>query len=167
MQTTVKKKGYSKEITIVIASLLALLLACNSQIVFEQNKKIDPEGWAIEDTLVFEYAVKDTTQLFDIFLNVRNDVDYEYSNLFVFFQTRFPDGRIYRDTVEMTLADRQGKWTGRGVGSTRSNSFHFRKDVWFPMEGTYEFTIQHAMRMEVLSGITDMGIRLEYDKSSN
>jgi len=161
MQITAKKKTCNEGITIVVVSLLAILLACSSQIVFEENEKLAHGGWSVEDTLVFNYEVKDTTQLYDIFINVRNDVDYRYSNLFVFFQTSFPDGKIYRDTIEMTLADRQGKWIGRGVGSTRSNSFHFRKDVWFPLEGTYEFTIQHAMRMDVLPGITDMGIRLE------
>lgn len=144
-----------------LLTILGSLAACSENIVFEENQPINPRGWMVDDILVFEHELKDTTALHDIFLNVRNNTHYPYSNLYVFFQTRFPDGRVFRDTVEMTLADKQGKWTGKGFGKIKSNSFHFRKDVWFPIEGVYEFSIQHAMREEVLEGITDMGLRIE------
>jgi gliding motility-associated lipoprotein GldH len=153
--------NYNYQKLLIIIPLLALVIGCKEQIVFEQNQKTDEMGWPANEILNFEFEVKDTTQLFDIFLNVRNTTEYEYSNLYVFFQTDFPDGRTFRDTVEMILADHQGKWTGKGFGKLKSNSFHFRKDVWFPDEGVYEFTIQHAMREELLKGISDMGIKIE------
>lgn len=144
-----------------LLAILGGLAACGENIVFEENQKINPRGWMADEILVFEQELTDTTRLYDVFLNVRNNSEYPYSNLYVFFQTRFPDGRVFRDTVEMTLADKQGKWTGKGFGKIKSNSFHFRKDVWFPNQGVYEFSIQHAMREEVLEGITDMGMRIE------
>jgi gliding motility-associated lipoprotein GldH len=145
----------------IIIPLMVFIIGCNDQIVYEENHNTDEKGWSVNDVLVFEFEVKDTTQLYDIFLNVRNTTDYGYSNLYVFFQTDFPDGRTFRDTVEMHIADRQGKWTGKGFGKLKANSFHFRKDVWFPLEGMYELTIQHAMREEMLIGISDMGVRIE------
>jgi gliding motility-associated lipoprotein GldH len=146
---------------LIIFPLLVLAFGCNEKIVYENNHKTDEKGWHLDQVLAFEFEVKDTTELYDIFLNVRNTTDYGYSNLYVFFQTNFPDGRTFRDTVEMTIADRQGKWTGKGFGKLKANSFHFRKDVWFPEVGMYEFTIQHAMREETLKGISDMGLRIE------
>lgn len=146
---------------LIIIPLVVWMYGCNEKIAFEDNFKTNEKGWSVDEKLIFEFEVKDTTQLYDIFLNARNTTDYGYSNLFIFFQTDFPDGRVFRDTVEMIIADRQGKWTGKGFGKLKANSFLFRKDVWFPEKGIYEFTIQHAMREETLVGISDMGVRIE------
>lgn len=141
--------------------LLIGLMACNPQVVFEQNKKVDSQGWEFTHFYEFQETFTDTTALYDLFLNVRNNTDYPYSNFIVFFETEFPDGRIFRDTIETILADRGGKWTGTGFGNIKTNSFHFRKDVWFPLEGEYIFRIEQAMRRELLPGITDIGLRIE------
>ncbi len=146
---------------LVLPFLMILFASCNNQVVMEESHKIDTKGWHAEKVLVFEHEIEDTTALHDVFLNVRNNNEYPYSNFYVFFQTQFPDGTVYRDTIEMLLADREGKWTGKGFGRIKSNSFHFRKDVWFPLEGTYEFSVQHAMREEYLEGIVDIGMRIE------
>ncbi len=153
-----KKATYRFFILIPFAILFS---GCNENIIFEKSQNIPSEGWHKEEAIEFEKEIRDTTRLHDIFLNVRNNHEYPYSNLYVFFHTVFPDGTIYKDTIEMILADRQGQWTGKGFGKIKSNSFHFRKDVWFPLEGQYTFTIQQAMREEHLRGITDIGIRIE------
>lgn len=149
--------------TFLICSMLVVMafMGCSSGVVFEKSEKIGADGWHFRDTIVFQTEIADTLALYDIYLNVRNDQHYPYRNLFVFFETRFPDGRIFRDTIEAELADRTGQWKGSGFGRVKSNSFHFRKDVWFPLEGKYTFTIEQAMREEYLRGITDIGIRIE------
>jgi gliding motility-associated lipoprotein GldH len=146
---------------IMVFTFVATLSGCNENILFEENQSVNTRGWHVNDTLFFTYNLSDTTALHDLYINVRNSADYPYSNLYIFFETYFPDGRVYRDTVEMILADRFGQWTGSGFGSIKSNSFHFRRDVWFPLAGEYQFAIQHAMREESLRGISDMGIRIE------
>ncbi|MFN2394618.1 MAG: gliding motility lipoprotein GldH [Bacteroidales bacterium] len=152
-----------KTILIIPVGILFFLLlwACSSDVVFEKNKSIDTDGWYFEDVVSFSNSFNDTTQLYDIFLNVRNNNEYSYRNFIVFFETEFPDGRIFRDTIETILADRAGNWTGKGFGNIKTNSFHFRRDVWFPVEGEYLFRIEQAMREEYLKGITDIGIRIE------
>jgi gliding motility-associated lipoprotein GldH len=150
----------------LIYSVLAIVLplffiACNPDVVFEKNQSIDSNGWYYRDVITFSHNFSDTTVIHDIFLNVRNNSEYPYSNFIVFFETEFPDGRIFRDTIETILADRQGNWTGDGFGNIKTNSFHFRRNVWFPLEGDYLFRIEHAMREEYLKGITDIGIRVE------
>jgi gliding motility-associated lipoprotein GldH len=156
----INRKSFARAI---LPAILALIFfsACNDNIVFEENHSVNSRGWHINDTLIFNYTVKDTTALYDLYINVRNNTEFPYSNFYVFFETQFPDGRVFRDTVEMMLADRFGNWTGRGFGNIKSNSFHFRRDVWFPLEGGYTFAVQHAMREEAIKGISDMGIRIE------
>ncbi len=146
---------------LILVPLALLLGSCNEDVVFEKSQDLDSDGWHMNDVVTFQKEISDTTQLFDIFLNVRNNHEYPYSNFYVFFHTTFPSGTVYKDTIEMILADRQGNWTGEGFGKIKSNSFHFRKDVWFPEQGEFTFTIQHAMRDEYIEGISDIGMRIE------
>lgn len=150
--------------TNIIAFLFVLALvfsACDRLLVFEQNQSISAKGWAQEEKLSFRAEINDTLGLHQIYLNVRNTTDYAYRNLYLFLDIEFPGGTLLRDTIEGILADRSGQWTGSGFGSIKSNRFLFRDQVWFPETGTYTFTLQQAMREEVLEGIADIGIRIE------
>lgn len=150
------KKFYT---LLLVAGLL--FAACDQSLVYQSHQTIAPEGWHFEDKLVFETTITDTTSLHNMYVDVRNTTDYGFSNFYIFMNIIFPDGKTLRDTIEFTLADRAGKWTGRGLGKIRSNRFLFRTDVWFPVPGSYRFEMEQAMREEVLAGIADMGLRIE------
>jgi len=96
-----------------------------------------------------------------VYLNVRNGPEYPYSNIFIFMNTVFPDGQIARDTIELTLADYDGRWLGSGMGSVKFSRFLFQKNVQFKQAGTYRFILEQAMRVRELSGIHDVGLRIE------
>lgn len=144
-------------------TLIALLIitACDQSLVFEAHRALPLEGWHYKEKVVFEAPINDTTSLHNLYIDVRNTTDYGFSNFFLFLDIQFPDGKTLRDTIECILADRTGKWTGKGFGKIRSNRFLFRTDVWFPEQGTYVFKMEQAMRTEVLEGISDMGLRIE------
>lgn len=76
-------------------------------------------------------------------------------------KTTFPGGQFAMDTIECTLAEADGKWTGSGMGRVRFNRFLFQKDIRFRHGGTYEFTFEQAMRITELKGISDIGIRID------
>jgi gliding motility-associated lipoprotein GldH len=154
-------KLFGQKYILLFFGSLQLLWACQNSAVFQEQQAIPAEGWHAEGKLLFEAAITDTLSLHKFYLDIRNNTDYPYSNLFLFLDIEFPDGRNLRDTIECLLADKRGQWTGSGFGSIRFNRFLFRDDVWFPVTGTYRFKIQHGMREETLQGITDAGIRIE------
>ena len=88
-------------------------------------------------------------------------MNYPFANIIMFLDTRFPDGRIARDTVECQLADYDGRWLGTGAGSIKYNRFLFQKGVRFMQKGQYSFTFEQAMRMNDLYGIRDVGLEIE------
>lgn len=144
-----------------MAGCMFFCWACESAVVFQDQQAIPGRSWHYRDSLVFTAALNDTLSLHRMYLDIRNSTDYKYSNLFLFLDIEFPDGRILRDTLECILADRRGNWTGRGFGQLRFNRFLFRDDVWFPKEGIYTFTLYQGMREDELYGISDAGIRIE------
>jgi gliding motility-associated lipoprotein GldH len=146
-------------VLLVTASLI--FLSCDSRRFFENNKKIDQGVWKRTDKIRFEVTIPDTTTGYDFFINVRNDVDYPYANLYLFIETLTPAGIISRDTVECQLADYTGKWFGKGIGSVKFNRFLFRKMIRFRVPGKYFFGLEQAMRVNDLKGIRDVGLRIE------
>lgn len=154
---------YQHHRIIILVMLLAFLTlsACNNPTVYQEYKSTTAEEWDHREPVVFEMSIDDTLALHELHLLVRNNTDYAYSNFFLFLDIRFPDNTLLRDTIECFLADKSGKWTGKGFGSIKNNQFLFRDDVWFPLSGTYTFSFRHGMREETITGITDIGIRID------
>jgi len=149
-----------KKIVAVMAFYVALH-SCSANVVFESNEVLPSKGWKQDHEIVFEVEISDTLNLHDMYVNVRNTTDYEFSNLYLFLDIFFPGGTVLRDTLECILAEKSGKWTGSGFGKIKSNRFLFRTDVWFPETGKYQFVFQQAMRTDNLEGISDVGICIE------
>ncbi len=144
-----------------IIFLWLIMAACQPNVTYHETRSLSSDGWDYRDGILFEAEISDTLALHELYLDVRNTIDYPYSNLFLFMEIEFPDNRTLHDTIECVLADRRGEWTGKGIGQIRSNRFLFRDEVWFPVDGTYTFRIQHGMREEELEGLSDIGIRIE------
>ncbi|HSO87926.1 MAG TPA: gliding motility lipoprotein GldH [Draconibacterium sp.] len=142
--------------------LVIALLSCNSGGVFSKYKTIPKGLWHRDSLVVFQIPVTDTVQRHNLFLNVRNDINYKYSNLWLFIKIIQPgDTTAVRDTFEFTLADPTGKWLGEGFGGVKTNEMLFKRNVYFPVSGIYEIQIQHGMRGKLLEGITEVGFRVE------
>jgi gliding motility-associated lipoprotein GldH len=145
--------------------LLITMLSCNKNGIFNEYKTIPQAVWNRDSLVVFQITVTDTVQRHNLFLNVRNDIDYKYSNLWLFVEIIQPgDTTAVIDTFEFTLADQTGKWLGHGFGGVKTNEMLFKRNVYFPLAGNYELQIQHGMRGKLLEGITDIGFRLEKQK---
>ena len=86
---------------------------------------------------------------------------YAYRNLYLFLTTRLPNNNRTRDTLELILADPQGNWLGKGFGALHDNQILVRRNLSFPLAGRYTFSLQQAMRQDVLEGVADVGIRIE------
>jgi gliding motility-associated lipoprotein GldH len=141
--------------------LLLVIQSCDSKRIYEENKRIEKSIWNSKDKATFKVTITDILTKYNFYFNLRNGGDYQYSNIYLFLKTVFPDGRIARDTIECQLADYDGKWLGSGISNVKFNRFLFQKNVRFPQKGQYIFEVEQAMRVKDLKGITDIGIRLE------
>jgi gliding motility-associated lipoprotein GldH len=122
---------------------------------------VDESGWHSEEAINFEWEVTDTLQAYDFYVDLRHNQDYPFSNLYLFLEFNFPNGKIARDTLGCDLADERGQWYGSGFGNLVDHRIGFRQETTFPLKGSYRMTLRHAMRTDPLPGITDVGFRLE------
>ena len=155
--------SFPRTIHLLFFSILAFmaLQSCDSKRFYEENKRIENSSWNIREKAIFTVTIPDVQNRYSFYINLRNSTDYPYSNIFLFLKTVFPDGNTARDTLECQLADYSGKWLGSGITNVKFNRFLFQKGIRFPKEGQYIFEVEQAMRVKDLTGISDIGIRLE------
>ena len=139
------------------------LAACDGSDYYDESRSVNEHGWLQQDTLTFDVDVDDTVHLFNFLVEVRNSVEYPYSNTFLFINTTFPDGSVAYDTMECPLADPEGRWLGKRTGRYVDARYRLRGgSARFPMTGRYRFAVTNGMRDSAISGIKDIGLRVEY-----
>jgi gliding motility-associated lipoprotein GldH len=141
--------------------ILFLIASCGQFPVASDSYEVNPEGWYSDDTKSFEWTVEDTDYRYSIFVDVRHNQNYPFSNLYLFLDFTFPNGKNRRDTLGCTLADARGNWFGSGTGSLIDHRISFKEDFEFPIKGRYNLRVTQGMRQDPLQGVTDLGFRLE------
>ena len=135
--------------------------SCNSGSVYHEYVTIEGGSWHRDSIFHFEAPIEDSISLNNFFINIRNNSDYPYSNLYLFVTTEFPNGHSTIDTIECILADKDGRWLGSGSGSIKDNKIMLQQALRFPLNGTYHFYLEQGMREEKLEGIEDIGFSIE------
>ena len=163
MMTILKRNSFS----IVLISLF-LLFSCDDKTDFNQYKSIDSEGWKANESVFFEFEVKDTISPKNLFINIRNNSEYAFSNLYVITELIFPNETKVIDTLQYKMADKNGKFLGTGFTEIKENKLFYKEKKAFPFSGKYTFNVRHAMRkngdvkpIEFLKGIQNVGLSIE------
>lgn len=144
------------------------LLSCDDKRVFDEYKTISGGSWLKNSKISFQFDVNDTLTRKNLFINLRNNNSYEFSNLFLITKMIFPDGKQIIDTLEYDMADKTGKFLGKGFTEIKESKLFYKERIIFPASGTYRVEIKQAMRrngeingINSLNGITEVGFRIE------
>ena len=150
-----------RAIYLIIIFLSASLASCNSGIVYHEYITINEASWHRDSLLHYEVTIDDSLAVNNFFINIRNNNDYPYSNLYLFVTTQFPNGHTTTDTIECILAGKDGRWLGSGSGRIKENKIMLQQALRFPITGQYHFYLEQGMREEKLQGIEDIGFSIE------
>ncbi len=130
----------------------------DADIVYQNSKVIENNTWNKNEGVSFDFDINDTTEFYDFYFNLRTTNLYEWSNLFMFIEIGSPEEQFNIDTVEFSLANSVGEWTGISSGSIINNKILFISKKRFPSLGTYKLTFNQAMRQDDLTEVMDVGI---------
>ncbi|WP_422106721.1 gliding motility lipoprotein GldH [Winogradskyella sp.] len=149
---------------------LLLITSCDSNAVYDDYKSV-PNKWHKDSIASFNFKAPDTIDNYNLYVNLRNTNDYQFSNLFLIVELNYPNGKAVTDTLEYKMAAPNGELLGSGFSDIKENKLWYRgyKSLFkFSEHGEYLVNIQHAMRkngdvngVTNLEGITDIGFRVE------
>ena len=153
----------------ILAALVGVvfLVSCDDSIVKTDYKPTTNGSWNKDSVVEFNFTGLDTINKHDMFINIRNDNTFPYSNLFLIAELDYPNGDTVTDTLEYMMAEPDGTWLGKGYGSIKENKLWYKENVVFPASGVYTLRVSHAMRKNGnvagvvnLEGITDVGFEI-------
>lgn len=149
--------------TLSIIGIITLFVvsSCDPGRVFDDNKTIEGDAWYYKNRVPFDVRIKDTTKLYNVYVNLRVSADYKYSNIFMLVHTLNPDKKTDQRRIEIKLANESGKWLGSGLGDLYDYQFPAFRKVKFPQQGFYRFELEQNMRDDTLMHVKAAGIRVE------
>ncbi|WP_245856877.1 gliding motility lipoprotein GldH [Lutibacter flavus] len=143
-------------------------MSCNINMDYNKYTPIESHQWFSNNTIEFVVNNLDTISKKNVFINIRNNKNYEFSSLFLITKIEFPNGFQVVDTLEYEMTDSEGNWLGTGFTELKENKLFYKENVVFSEKGDYKFNIQHATRSihdiegkNPLTGITDVGLSIE------
>tara|TARA_Y100000589_G_scaffold152673_1_gene145434 strand:+ start:8167 stop:8658 length:492 start_codon:yes stop_codon:yes gene_type:complete len=116
--------------------------------------------WDCNIPVEFKFTILDTTTNYNKYIFFRNTLEYPYQNIYFFIELKYNNQLLNLDTAQFIVADKYGKWQGRGLGKLRDNYYLLNEDVNLDSVGEYQIIINHGMRKEVLNGAQKLGFKI-------
>lgn len=151
--------------SLLILLVTILFFSCDKKRVFDQYKSVG-SAWHKDSIVTFDLPVLDSTKRYDLFINVRDNNNYPFNNLFLIVSLEKPNGYTKVDTLEYQMAEPDGTLLGDGFTDIKESKLYYKENVKF--RGKYKLSIKQAVResgkvsgVNELDGITEVGLRIE------
>jgi len=146
--------------------VLIALVSCDKKRVFDEYKSVG-NAWNKDSIVSFDLPEMDVKKQYNLFLNIRDNNDYPFNNLFLIVSLEQPNKKTLVDTLEYQIANPDGSLLGDGFTDIKESKLVYKERVKF-IPGTYKVHIKQAVRqtgkvtgVKELKGITDVGFRIE------
>lgn len=152
--------------------IILLFLSCDKKQFFSEYKELNG-SWKPNDTLRFDFEQIDTINPYHLFLNIRNNNDYPFNNIYLIISLKEPgkNPTIKVDTLEYQMANPDGTLLGKGFSDVKESKLWYLENYKFKKAGKYNVEVVQAVRetgqvrgVADLKGITELGLRIEKTK---
>jgi len=141
------------------------LTGCMDSPYFQKDIAIPQYRWRYDYQPSFKVEIKDTAALYNLYFIVRHTGAYPFSNIWMWIYTKEPgDTTFQRSRIEIPLAEKSGKWLGRGMGELWEQRMPITRDdapMVFKKPGIYEIRFEQNMRINPLPELLQVGLRVE------
>ena len=110
--------------------MVFLLFSCDKKRVFDDYKSVG-NSWDKDSLVSFDLPKLDPKKEYNLFLNLRDNNDYPFNNIFLIVSMSYPDGVTKVDTLEYQMADAEGNLLGDGFSDVKESKLIFKERVKF------------------------------------
>ena len=128
-------------------------------------------GWKKNEVVTFDFKVPEDKSNYNLFLLLRHNNNYSFSNIFLITELQLANSSILSDTLEYWLSEPSGKWLGEKSLSLVEHKLLFKRDINLIKDSINYLSIRNSMRLnnvispiENLENILDLGLLIEPSK---
>tara|TARA_A100001037_G_C15092391_1_gene609792 strand:+ start:1166 stop:1639 length:474 start_codon:yes stop_codon:yes gene_type:complete len=148
--------------------IVVIFLSCSSNNTYNKYIEIENKNWSAEKKIVFEIPELKKNKQYNYEIKLRHTTEYKYQNLYIFLNLIYKNQQETQDTIEIILAEKNGKWKGFGVGYVREQKHKINSVI--DHENLKEINIEQAMRygeqekIDFLSEVIALGMTINEKK---
>jgi gliding motility-associated lipoprotein GldH len=138
-----------------------VFLACEKDYLVDKKNNIANEKWTYRDSLNFDFEIKDTLKIYNLYLEIEHGESYPFQNLYVMTHTKFPNGIRAAQRLNVDLAEKTGKWQGEKSGNKWTHRVDLQQGAYFSQSGKYCLTLAQFMRHDSLPELNSVRFIVE------
>jgi gliding motility-associated lipoprotein GldH len=153
--------------SVLLLIIIISLVSCDQNRVFDQYKSVD-NNWHKDSIVSFELSKLKKGNKYNMYINIRDNKDFPYSNLFLIVLLEQPNKKTLVDTLQYQMANPDGSLLGDGFSDIKESKLVYKLNEEITQKGNYTVSIQQAVRPigvvkgdTNLKGITEIGFRIE------
>ena len=143
--------------------VFTFLSSCNEGEVYYRFQPVKNNNWDKQTTFDFllDSLSVDPNKQYDIMLEIVNSNQYPYRNLWLRISQNFNDTVFVNDTIEIKLADENGKWIGSGSAGLYQFTVPYKNGIRLDSTRSYSIHIRQVMKDNPLKGIDKVGVMVK------
>ena len=153
----------------LIYCIALLLTACtiDNDVLVDAYSHIDDSKWSSSDRKTFALDTVEKTGDYRLSVRLRTTSEVEFQKIYVVVEQQLHNPMLRsRDTVVVQLTNEQGVMLEKGV-DLYNYVVPLDKAIRLHKGQSGEVALSHVMRRTQLKGITDVGVKIEYEDSGH
>ncbi len=135
------------------------IMSCDTKTPYYHYAHTPIDGWEKNDTLRYEVSPLEKGGEYHTSVGLRLNGAYPFRKLYLIMEQEiFPSLQRRTDTICFDVTSKEGRFTGNGI-SYYQYTLPVCKE-YFTANDSIHITIRHAMKRDILPGISDIGVRL-------
>ena len=134
---------------------------CQTIDVFEKTTTFSTHQWKSNEKLSFNFEIKDTVSLYNIYFVLRHEDAYSYNNIWLNLTEKNPAESVTVRREFILGNNNMQRWLGSGMDDIFEHRILINPQPRPLRKGTYTFTLEQDMREDPLEHILNAGIRVE------
>ena len=139
------------------------LVTCTTVDLYEKTVSLPDHEWKGDYKPEFDFIIKDTVSLYQVFFVMRHTEKYNYKNIWINLYSQQPGDTLRKAPFELTLATNEKGWLATGMDDIYEHRLRLTRSVKLKA-GTYKLIVENIMREDPLLHVLNVGIRIEKDK---
>ena len=142
--------------------LIIGLFSCNNARVYEEFNEVE-QFWRTDQTLSYAFEIDDVNASYVVIAEIKNDLNYPYRNFYFNYLLQTEGDSVLKESLEQIqlFEPISGKPFGSGIGGQYNNEMVLEESIQFPAAGKYQIDLAQFMRVDSLTGIHRVGVRIE------
>ncbi len=136
---------------VALVFIMFFALSCKNDQKEEYYHVFENKQWNTDSVVKFEMENIDTSLTYDLYAMIRHTTNYRFQNLFLFTEIQSK-----KDTLEIILSEKNGKWRGSGFGDVKELKIKIANNISFSKGLMDDISFEQAMRFQDLEKINEL-----------